>query len=276
MAKKIKFALELKDGVKAYTLEDLQNNFDMERAVSYFLDGKLVKWLEDRYYEELAAKVGSLDKDAPDFHRQLCDILGVAYEGTDDEIDVDALERLNEKRAKLQQLTDDEEILSHAGQVAFSQEELAELIDEDATKIYLCGEKFTIPVKVENRTYVGIIGKPEISIAAETKEELAEKNIVLENVLLPEHLREETSEEEKQPETGAENHKIRQTYHASKLLDFMLSDEDRKNAEKLFDAAQDILLNVTFYIDRGSRPLLEAARASNIKGGLQRWLERMG
>lgn len=276
MAKKIKFALEMKNGVKAYTLDDLQQNFDMGRAVGYFLDGKLVKWLEDRYYEELAEKVGGLDKDASGFHRALCEALGVAYEGEEDEIDVDAVERLNEKRAKLQQLTDDEEILSNAGQVAFSQEELAELIDEDEETIYLCGEKFTIPAKVENRTYIGIIGKPEISIAAETKEELAEKNIVLENVLLPEHLREEAPEEEKQPETGAENHKIRQSYHPSKLLDFMLSDQDRKNAEKLFDAAQDILLNVTFDIDRGSRPLLEAARASNIKGGLQRWLERMG
>lgn len=276
MAKKIRFTLEMKDGVKVGTLEELQNNFDMECIVGYFLDGKLVKWLESRYFEELAEKVGALDKDAPDFHRQLCEILGVAYEGTDDEIDVDALERLNEKRAKLQQLTDDEKILSHAGQVAFSQEELAELIDEDEAKIYLCGEKFTIPVKVENRTYIGIIGKPEISIAAETKEELAEKNIVLENVLLPEHLREESPQEPEPQETGAENHKIRQSYRPSKLLDFMLSDQDRKNAEKLFDAAQDILLNVTFDIDRGSRPLLEAARASNIKGGLQRWLERMG
>jgi len=215
-----------------------------------------------------------LDKDAKDFRQQLCAALGVPYEGND-EIDVEALERLNEKREKLQQLTADKDIIAHAAQTAFSQEDLAELLDEDEHTIYLCGAKFTIPVRVTNRKYIGILGKPEIKITAETPEELAEKEIFFENVLLPEHLRTEQPKKE-EGSSNATNRKIRQTYQASKLLDFMMSDKDREEAAKLFDATQDILGNITFDIDAGTRPLLEAARASNLQGGLQRYLDRIG
>ena len=274
MAKKIKFALKLKDGADVRTLEALQEYFDLEKVTAYFLDGKLLEWLEDRYYDEEAEKIRALDKDVKDFRQQLCGALGVPYE-SEDEIDIEALERLNEKREKLQQLTADKEIIVHAAQTAFSQEDLAELLDEDEHTIYLCGEKFSIPSRVTNRKYIGILGKPEVKITAEKPEELAEKEIFFENVLLPEHLRTEQPKKE-EGSSNTTNRKIRQTYQASKLLDFMMSDKDREEAAKLFDAAQDILGNITFDIDVGTRPLLEAARASNLQGGLQRYLDRIG
>ena len=274
MAKKIKFALKLKDEADVRTLEALQEHFDFEKVTAYFLDGKLLEWLEDRYYDEEAEKIRALDKDAKDFHQQLCNALGVPYEG-EDEIDIEALERLNEKREKLQQLTADKDIIAHAAQTAFSQEDLAELLDEDEHTIYLCGEKFSIPSRVTNRKYIGILGKPEIKITAETPEELTKKEIFFENVLLPEHLRTEQPKKE-EGSSNVPNRKIRQTYQASKLLDFKMSDKDREEAAKLFDAAQDILGNITFDIDVGTRPLLEAAKASNLRGGLQRYLDRIG
>lgn len=95
MAKKIKFALKLKDRADVRTLEALQEHFDLEKVTAYFLDGKLLEWLEDRYYDEEAEKIRALDKDAKDFHQQLCNALGVPYEG-EDEIDIEALERLND------------------------------------------------------------------------------------------------------------------------------------------------------------------------------------
>ena len=36
MVKKIKFALEMKNGFKVRTLEELRKNFDLEKAVRYF------------------------------------------------------------------------------------------------------------------------------------------------------------------------------------------------------------------------------------------------
>ena len=73
MARKIKFALEMKDGAKVRSnLEELRENFDLEKAVGYFLSGKLAEWLEDRYYEEEAEALDAIDKDAPDLREKLC------------------------------------------------------------------------------------------------------------------------------------------------------------------------------------------------------------
>ena len=45
MAKKLKFALKLKDEADVRTLEALQERFDFEKVSAYFLDGKLLEWL---------------------------------------------------------------------------------------------------------------------------------------------------------------------------------------------------------------------------------------
>ena len=67
MAKKIKFTLEMKDGVQVRTLEDLQENFDIEKVVGYFSDGKLQTWLDERYYEDEAEAISKLSKDDENF-----------------------------------------------------------------------------------------------------------------------------------------------------------------------------------------------------------------
>ena len=98
MARKIKCALEMADGAKVRgSIEELREHFDLEKAVGYFLSGKLVEWLEDRFYEDEAEAVEAIDKDAPDLRERLCEALDVPYEG-DSELDVAALERLNEKQ----------------------------------------------------------------------------------------------------------------------------------------------------------------------------------
>ena len=270
MAKKIKFALILND-VDVRTLESLQENFDFEKVVAYFLDGKLLTWLEDRYYENEAEKIRNLDKNSVDFNKHLCNALGVEYSG-DEEIDLEAVAKVNEKLAKLQQLTSDKEILKHAAQVAFSQEDLADLLDDGESTIYLCGKSFSIPTKLENRKYIGILGKPDIKISVETLEDLEAVGIVFENVNLPENLLQSEKETTQHELT---NNKKRQSYSPSKLLDFKMSDEDRKQAAKFFDAAQDILGDFVFDIDIGSRPLLEAAKASNLNTAFSKFLNRI-
>lgn len=185
MARKIKFALEMKDGVKVRSnLEELRENFDLEKAVGYFLSGKLTEWLEDRYYEDEAEKLEAIDKDAPDLRARLCEALGV--ECTEEsELDVEQLERLNEKKAVLRQKTSDESIISNADKTALTQEDLADLLDIDEPIIYLCGDSFNVPARVKNKKYVGVLGTPTISIKANSQKELDEKGIVFENVKLP-------------------------------------------------------------------------------------------
>lgn len=185
MARKIKFALEMADGAKVRgSIEELREHFDLEKAVGYFLSGKLTEWLEDRFYEDEAEAIAAIEKDAPDLRERLCAALDVPYEG-DSELDIAALERMNEKKAILRQKTGDEEIISHAAQTALNQEDLADLLEMDEAVIYLCGEKFNIPARVKNKKYVGILGTPTISIKAASQNELDEKGIVFENVKLP-------------------------------------------------------------------------------------------
>lgn len=185
MARKIKFALEMADGAKVRgSIEELREHFDLEKVVGYFLSGKLVEWLEDRFYEDEAEAIEAIDKDASDLRERLCEALGVEYEG-DEALDVEALERLNEKKAILRQKTNDEDIIAHAAQTALNQEDLANLLEMDESVIYLCGEKFNIPARVKNKKYVGILGTPTINIKASSQSEADEKGIVFENVVLP-------------------------------------------------------------------------------------------
>ena len=190
MARKIKFALEMANGVKVRSnLEELRENFDIDKAVGHFLSGKLVEWLEDRYYEDEAEQISALDKDSLDFRQKLCDALGVEYEGGEN-LDVEFLARLNEKKNYLRQKTDEKSIVANADKTALNQEDLSDLLDIDEPIIYLCGENFNIPIRVENKKYVGILGTPKIEIKANSRSELDAKNINFENCILPNNLQE--------------------------------------------------------------------------------------
>lgn len=107
---KVKIPLIMKNGEKAKDMESLREHFDVETVVGYFLDGKLSKWLDDRYYEEEAEAVAQLDRDDPQLASKLCSILGVEYTGGD-AIDTEEIMQRKERLAHLRQLTDDEEIL---------------------------------------------------------------------------------------------------------------------------------------------------------------------
>ena len=41
--RKIKFALELKNGEQAYSIEDLREHFDLEKVIGYYHDNKLIE-----------------------------------------------------------------------------------------------------------------------------------------------------------------------------------------------------------------------------------------
>lgn len=185
MAKKIRFSLKL-NNVIVNDIAELKENFNLEEVTAYFVSGKLLRFLEDRYYEEETEKIRDLSKDDKNFAKKICKIFGVEYTG--EEFDVDDIARQNEILAVLKQHTADKEILSHYKQVALTQEDLADLLDDEVTPIYLYGEQFSIPMSIENRKYIGILGTPKIKIAAKTAEELTARGITFENVNLPKHL----------------------------------------------------------------------------------------
>ena len=154
MAKKIKFALEMSNGEQVRNIDDLKEHFDVEKVVGYYLNGRLLTWLKDRYYEDEAQKVTELSKDDPKLHNKLCAIFGIEYE--DEGLETEEIAWRTEHLNKLKQYTDDKEILSKVAQVAFDQEELSDLLDEGVNDIYLCANRFTIPLKVTDKTYIGV------------------------------------------------------------------------------------------------------------------------
>lgn len=176
MGGNIRIRLALADGTQARSLVDLREHFDLESVLEHYQDGKLLKWLRGLYSEAEADAVEALDENAPDFQKKLCEVLGVEYPG--DEVDLEAIQRRKERLDRLRAVTDEPEHIAHIDQVAFDQEDLADLLDDGVTIIYLCGgsdEIFQLPARLHNVQYIGI-GIPKVHIngkITETREELA-------------------------------------------------------------------------------------------------------
>ena len=173
------FGLVLKDGVEVKTLEDLRENFDLEKAIEYFKSGELLEWLEDRFYDDEAEKIENISPNDKNLSQKLC----VALDVECDE-DVEFIQRVREKKKILAEKTDDENIIDNATTTALNQDDLANLLHLDYSTIYLCGESFTVPIRVANKKYIGVLSTPKIKIRANSDEELATKNIVFENCKL--------------------------------------------------------------------------------------------
>ncbi|MBQ7453566.1 MAG: hypothetical protein IJS69_00710 [Selenomonadaceae bacterium] len=179
MAKKM-FALNLKDDIEVRTLEDLRENFDLEKILSYFKSGELLLWLEDRFYDDEADAIAQIaldDKNAP---AKICAALNVECDD-----DLEFSRRVREKKALLAEMTDDENIIDNAAATALNQEDLAALINMDYKTIYLCGENFNVPIRIGGVKYIGVLSTPKIKIRATSQEDLDAKNISFDNAQLP-------------------------------------------------------------------------------------------
>ena len=158
---KIRFPLELADGTKARSLEDLKDRFDLESVLTYYSNGKLLTWLQDRFLEDEVDAIAALDDTAPDFQEKLCAIFGVEYT---EPVDMETLARRQERIEKLKQYTDDDEVIKNVDLVAFDQEELADRLNEGCERIYLCGDNFIIPSSEKGKPYIGV-KEPKIQIS---------------------------------------------------------------------------------------------------------------
>lgn len=156
MAKKIRFPLKMKNGAEVRTIDELKENFDLESVLGYFTDGKLVTWLADRYYDEKAEAVSALSSDMSDLSAKLCEILEVEYQPDEDDTDLETIQRRNEKVRILCAVTDNQDVLNNIDLVAMSQDELFDILDEKPDKVYLYGEKFSIPFGAKDVNYIGV------------------------------------------------------------------------------------------------------------------------
>ena len=111
MAKPIRFPLEMANGVKVRTIEELRENFDLEMILGYYVDGKLILWLSDRYYDNQVTEIKQIDSNQPEFVCKLCRILGVETD-FDDVFDLELIKRHNAKIKILNDDSIDEEMLN--------------------------------------------------------------------------------------------------------------------------------------------------------------------
>lgn len=166
---KVKFPLEMANGVQVRTMEELKDNFDVNKVLGYFLEGKLHTFLEDRYYDEEAEKIAELNSDDSMLAKKICEIFEVEYVETE-EVNIDKIASDNERIAKIKQFTDDENIINNFDKVAFNQEELADLYDAGAEVIYLCEGEFKIPKAKQELNYI-VFGGAKTNLPEKKQEE---------------------------------------------------------------------------------------------------------
>lgn len=174
----IKFPLKMADGAQVRSIEELREHFDLATVLEYYTSGRLLDWLSSRYYDEEADMVSKLDSSSADFKKSLCEALGVPYsEEEASKTNMDDISRRNERREMLKKYTADDAVLAAADRVAFTQDELMELLNKGEKEICLCGDEYIISVEFENVTYIGV-NNPKIEISGD----ISNKNIVFKNI----------------------------------------------------------------------------------------------
>ena len=119
MAKKIRFPLEMDNGIEVRSLEELRNNFSLPRVLTYVYSSKLVIWLRDRYANDIADAVEHLDMDDKELPMKICELFGVVYD-KQIHIDMEKIEERNRKLNILKEYTSDKHYQEVVDYIAFT------------------------------------------------------------------------------------------------------------------------------------------------------------
>ena len=179
--KRLKFPLKMRDSVKVRTIEELRENFDAEMLLTNYLNGKLQKWLEDRFYDEYNKEICKLDPSDVEILTKLCKILEIEVTEEELTIDVSKLSEENEKITRLKEFTDDNYILEHIDQVATNQDEFTEMLKSGSDKAFLMGTEFQVDETIENIIITGI-NNPVVKVASKVYLDFASKNVEIKDV----------------------------------------------------------------------------------------------
>lgn len=208
------------NGKEIHSLDELRDNFDAEEILKALNDGSLKNFLSTHYYEREATAIAGLTLESKDCLKKICAALKVDYLKQDFVMTPEVEARLE----VIKQFTTDEKVLQHFSQVALNQEELANLINDGEKTIYLCHNKFSIPLRQSDITYIGI-DNPTIENAF-TAEQYKKAGIVIKNISLPSNVSKEMSEyalnaaKENGYDDYSENHSPLATYFHNKLKNY--------------------------------------------------------
>lgn len=234
MVRKIRFPLEMKNGIEVRTIEELKDNFSIEQIIQYLENGKLIIWLRDRYENDKADDLEEIDLNDSELIRKICNVFDIDY----DESMKQELEKSKERLKKisiLKEYTDNKEYEKVIDNIAFNQDDLYDLLDENINKIYLCGNNFSIPLSKKGITYIGI-NKPIVIIDSKEEIDWEEKEIILENVVF----------DKKYQDIIYKYSKYIGEYKGDTCLSYMLSVENKKMVKELFTIVKQEMGRIDF------------------------------
>lgn len=186
--KKIKFPLEMKDGKMVKEMEEFQEYFDLKRAIEHFGNGKLQKWLENNYDDDILEELEELTGEEDDFIERFTNALGVDYEATD--MSVDEVLKENSIKEKLKRLMPEDETEDIVQYTVDSQKDLEILITKGFHKIYLLSESFLITKKMRDLELIGV-DDATIEIEEVDMKKFLEQNVSIEGKCqVPENMKE--------------------------------------------------------------------------------------
>lgn len=235
--RRIKFALELKDDEQVRSLEELQEHFDLEKIIGYYQDGKLLTWLEDRFYDDEADEIKKLSGDESDLGEQLCRIFNIEHSDVQDADDPETIAWRKERLERLKQFTDDSSILQHVDWVAFDQDDLEEILhEENCDTVYLCHSKFVFPsgiLRKKNMRYIGIGKNVEAVIKSNEPVDFDGLGIVFENVIFDEKYEKIVSECLREEHEDA-NHEEKISEDSEKGLSYYIQAAESGDSDAMY------------------------------------------
>ena len=284
MAKKIRFPLEMDNGAEVRSMEELRNNFSLGRVLEYIQNGKLVTWLRDRYENNIADEIAELDKTDSELPKKVSAIFDVPYdEKTEDDLK-QAAER-TERIKHLKEFTDEKQFVDKIDKVAFDQDELYDLLDEEVNEIYLCGDRFAIPLSVQDVSYKGI-NNPVVVIDSKTEVDWLVKGITLEAVRYDEKYQavvdSANATKEVLYEKLVETVKKQVTKKVSlgtapekTYLSFMIPVSERESTKRMYALAKDFVENVNYDADADIIGMKKLVYDNNLIGIADRFISEL-
>lgn len=273
MAKKRRFPLEMESGVEVRSLEELREHFSLARVLVYASNGKLVTWLRARYEDEIADGIEQLDAGDADFSRKICQLLDVPYNETS-KIDLEKIKERNRKLSLLKDYTTEEKYSALIDEIAFNQDDVYDLLDEGKETIYLCGERFAIPLAKKGIRYYGI-NMPTVVINSKVEVDWSEKKIVLENVKYDEkyhQVLQDVAEKKREYTTGGVT---MGGYSKHSYLSFLLSPEEKKASENCYNKIRSEIEMVHYDIDDDIKELKEKMMSTVLIGLAEKYIENL-
>lgn len=143
------------NGHTIHSIKELRENYNAEELMRYHMDGNLLEWLDQHYYENEAEAIKNIDFNQAGCVHKICAALGIDYMSTQNMTDEEKA-KWDEKKRIVSEYTTDPTILSELWLAAMNQEELTELLNQGEKKVYLCKDSFSIPIRIAGVEYINI------------------------------------------------------------------------------------------------------------------------